>query len=120
MNSEDRDLITEARRMSAILRAREGDTDRLAGWLIDALADLAERVAQERGAHDVARDAEILHAEHHPGTFVPSLDSCTVHERADYEQRVREMTTRSKGGAGTDEAQREAAEGITGLYWDNL
>lgn len=27
----------------------------------------------------VTRDAEVLHSEHHPGTLVPSLDSCPEH-----------------------------------------
>ena len=43
---------------------------------------------------DIAREAEMLHAEHHPGTFVPTLDSCTEHERADYEARVEAMYAR--------------------------
>jgi hypothetical protein len=39
----------------------------------------------------VACNAEVLHSEHHPGTLVPSLDSCPEHDRADYEGRVRRM-----------------------------
>jgi histidine triad (HIT) family protein len=46
----------------------------------------------------IGRDAEVLHAEHHPGTFVPTLDSCPEHGRADYEDRVRRMGLRSQPG----------------------
>ena len=42
---------------------------------------------------DISRDAEVIHAEHHPGTFVPSLDSCPVHERAEYEQIARRIAS---------------------------
>ena len=38
---------------------------------------------------EVVREAEVLHAEHHSGTFVPSLDACTEHDRAAYERIVR-------------------------------
>jgi len=44
----------------------------------------------------VTEHAEELHAEHHSGTFVPTLDSCPEHDRADYEDRVREMAARSR------------------------
>ncbi len=37
----------------------------------------------------IPREAEVLHAEHHPGTFVPTLASCTEHERADYEAMIK-------------------------------
>jgi hypothetical protein len=40
---------------------------------------------------EISAEAEVLHAEHHPGTFVPSLDSCEEHTRAAYEARVRAM-----------------------------
>jgi hypothetical protein len=42
-------------------------------------------------AAETGDEAEVLHAEHHPGTFVPSLDSCPEHDRADYEARVRAL-----------------------------
>jgi hypothetical protein len=34
----------------------------------------------------IAEHAELLHAEHHSGTFVPTLDSCDEHTREEYEQ----------------------------------
>ena len=45
MSDSDRDLIKQAREVGPVLRARSGDTDRLAGWLLAELADLAERLA---------------------------------------------------------------------------
>jgi hypothetical protein len=36
----------------------------------------------------IAQRAEEIHAEHHPGYVVPSLDSCTEHTRAEYETLV--------------------------------
>lgn len=62
----------------------------------DAQADwraVADAVQMINELSSVAQEAEVLHAEHHPGTFVPSLDSCPEHERAWYEQRVREIRT---------------------------
>lgn len=59
--------------------------DRYDEWLSDYTA---------AGRKRIARDAEVLHSEYHPGTFVPDLDSCAEHERADYEARVREMRAR--------------------------
>jgi hypothetical protein len=56
-----------------------------------AVRDYAAYISARETASDDARAAEVLHAEHHPGTFVPSLDSCPVHERADYEERVRQL-----------------------------
>ena len=53
----------------------------------EEIRDLAQMLRSHR-VRRVSRDAEVLHAEHHPGTFVPSLDSCPEHERADYEARV--------------------------------
>lgn len=35
--------------------------------------------------------AEMLHAEHHTGSYVPALDSCPEHSREEYEAKVREM-----------------------------
>lgn len=48
------------------------------------------------GQLDVGREAEVLHSEHHPGTFVPTLDSCPGHERAEYERLIREMRARGR------------------------
>lgn len=65
--------------------------------LLEAAAFAAVQAERRVAAvRDIARDAEVLHSEHHPGTFVPTLDSCPVHERADYEQRVREIASRSE------------------------
>lgn len=40
----DLDLIARARELGPSLRASSGDRDRLAGWLLKELADLAERL----------------------------------------------------------------------------
>jgi hypothetical protein len=40
----DRDLIAMARALGPALRAMSGEQDRLAGWLLKELADLAERL----------------------------------------------------------------------------
>lgn len=61
----------------------------------EAWRAVADAVQMINGLSSVAREAEVLHAEHHPGTFVPSLDSCTEHERAEYEQRVRDLRSLS-------------------------
>lgn len=37
-------------------------------------------------------DPEVLHAEHHSGTIVPTLDSCTEHTRAEYEALADSLT----------------------------
>lgn len=37
------------------------------------------------------QQAEVLHAEQHPGTFVPSLDSCAEHDVEDYLTLAREV-----------------------------
>ena len=44
LTDTDRDNIAEARRVGALLRASDGDANRLAGWLLAELADLAERL----------------------------------------------------------------------------
>lgn len=44
LTDDDRNLIAEARRIGPVLRARTSDQDRLAGWLLAELADLAERL----------------------------------------------------------------------------
>jgi hypothetical protein len=49
----------------------------------DVSADVPAGRAERRMSG--SQYAEVLHAEHHPGTFVPTLDSCREHERADYE-----------------------------------
>lgn len=38
----------------------------------------------QRGA-DIGQHAEEIHAEHHSGYIVPSLDSCPEHTRSEYE-----------------------------------
>jgi hypothetical protein len=50
--------------------------------------------AQQESARAVARDAEVMHSEHHAGTFVPDLDSCPDHERSEYERTVRDLHSR--------------------------
>jgi hypothetical protein len=50
--------------------------------------------AEQEGAKSVARDAEVMHSAHHPGTFVPDLDSCPDHERSEYERTVRDLHSR--------------------------
>ena len=44
MTDDERDLIARARELGPALRASTGDRDRLAGWLLKELADLAERL----------------------------------------------------------------------------
>ena len=44
LTKDDRQLISRAREVGPALRARSGDQDRLAGWLLAELADLAERL----------------------------------------------------------------------------
>ena len=45
LTETDRDLITRAREVGPALRDSSSDRDRLAGWLLAELADLAERLA---------------------------------------------------------------------------
>lgn len=45
LTETDRDLITQAREVGPALRASNSDRDRLAGWLLAELANLAERLA---------------------------------------------------------------------------
>jgi hypothetical protein len=45
LNRQDLDNIARAREVGPALRASTGDRDRLAGWLLKELADLAERLA---------------------------------------------------------------------------
>jgi hypothetical protein len=47
LTDDDRFLIAEARRIGPALRARGSDRERLAGEIMDRLADLAERLAGE-------------------------------------------------------------------------
>jgi hypothetical protein len=47
LNQQDLDNIARAREVGPALRASTGDRDRLAGWLLAELADLAERLAGE-------------------------------------------------------------------------
>ena len=51
----DRSIIARARQLGPTLRARNGDRDRLAGWLLAELADLAERLAPDRTSGDLPR-----------------------------------------------------------------
>lgn len=44
LTEADQQLITMARDLGPTLRARTGEPDRLAGWLLKELADLAERL----------------------------------------------------------------------------
>jgi len=45
LTETDRDVIARAREVGPALRASNNDRDRLAGWLLAELADLAERLA---------------------------------------------------------------------------
>jgi hypothetical protein len=45
LTQSDRDLIAKARELGPGLRASASDHDRLVGWVLDGLADLAERLA---------------------------------------------------------------------------
>jgi len=45
LTDTDRQIIAQAREVGPTLRASSGDRDRLAGWLLKELADLAERLA---------------------------------------------------------------------------
>ena len=49
LTDTDRDNIAEARRIGRLLRASSGDRDKLAGWLLAELADLAERLGGGNG-----------------------------------------------------------------------
>ena len=44
LTARDLDLIARARDAGRELRGRSGDLDRLAGWLLAELTDLAERL----------------------------------------------------------------------------
>lgn len=56
--------------------------------------------AQRERAREIAQRAEEIHAEHHPGYITPSLDACTEHDRAEYEQRVASLLRQEGGGDG--------------------
>lgn len=58
---DDRQLVARAREVGPALRASSGDRDRLAGWLLAELADLAERLADAAvlADEDVKRLARI-------------------------------------------------------------
>ena len=45
LTEDDRQLIAQARDLGPALRASTSDRDRLAGWLLKELADLAERLS---------------------------------------------------------------------------
>jgi hypothetical protein len=44
LTDHDRELIARAREIGPALRANKGDAERLGGWLLAELADLAERL----------------------------------------------------------------------------
>jgi hypothetical protein len=44
LTGDERQLIAKAREIGPVLRASAGDRDRLAGWLLAEVADLAERL----------------------------------------------------------------------------
>jgi hypothetical protein len=50
LTDDDRQMIAQAREIGPVLRASAGVRDRLAGWLLAELADLAERLAGEESA----------------------------------------------------------------------
>ena len=52
----DRDHIRRARDAGHELRVRGSDLDRLAGWLLAELADLAERLAADQGDRGTLAD----------------------------------------------------------------
>jgi hypothetical protein len=61
-----------------------------------AAAEGDKRAAIKRAAllaADTAERAEEIHAEHHDGYIVPSLDSCPDHDRASYEALVSQILT---------------------------
>lgn len=102
-------MSADAVRADALTAAKHAAASEAAQWaeakhlddpsFIESVAFAAVRAyVQAVAVDDVHSHAEVLHAEHHPGTFVPSLDSCPVHERADYEERIREMNARVAGG----------------------
>lgn len=45
-------------------------------------------------AINIKEYAEVLHAEHHPGTFVPALDECPEHSREEFEAMIQGVTDR--------------------------
>ena len=49
LTDTDRDHIAEARRIGPDMRVSVSDRDRLAGWLLAELADLAERLDARNG-----------------------------------------------------------------------
>jgi len=97
MNAIPDDVLNAAKHAAASEATQWAEAKHLGDpSFIECVAAAAVRGAmQVLGARNISQDAEILHAEHHPGTFVPSLDSCSVHERSDYEQIVRDMNERT-------------------------
>ena len=53
--------------------------------LIDEAGAEIERLLAETQRREVSKRAEEIHAEHHSGYIVSSLDSCPEHTRAEYE-----------------------------------
>jgi Ni,Fe-hydrogenase III large subunit len=50
LSESDREAIERARELGPVLRASGSDRDRLAGWLLKTLADLAERLGETGNA----------------------------------------------------------------------
>jgi hypothetical protein len=57
--------------------------------LIEQACEQVERLLLEAQRSEISARAEEIHAEHHSGYIVPSLDSCPEHTRAEYEDFVR-------------------------------
>ena len=47
LTDHDKQLVAQAREVGPTLRARTNDQDRLAGWLLNELADLATRLGSQ-------------------------------------------------------------------------
>jgi hypothetical protein len=65
LTDDERDLIDRARELGPALRARTGDADRLAGWMLAELATLAEKLAENNVTvvqSHLARAAELVKA----------------------------------------------------------
>jgi hypothetical protein len=62
LTDADRSVIAEARRIGPGLRAMDSELDRLAGWLLKELADLAERLGGGEDQGDGAGGTQRLEA----------------------------------------------------------
>ena len=56
--------------------------------VLDEIRQLAAAETGRARQRKISERAEEIHAEHHYGYLVPSLDSCPEHDRADYEAMV--------------------------------